>query len=357
MDMKESVGDFKDLVYGEVEGSLVFVPWQQAQDLAMVWSALGSSSTWGEFRSLIPPKRYEETLALMSDAIDFDSYFEQESQANPSSREEALSAFREIDIGERLPLDDDPFPGYDLPWVADGDYPEWPAQEMLKWMPTVLAREPYGRVEDSVHNGRFLVLDPAREKAILAELAAAGFSCIKDQELVEQACGHGPPVSLHRATPDLLIALKSPNMQVRLSAIDALESMGESAVPALIQALKDSDPAVRSGSASALGHIRPTTSAMIAALIEALRDDSEGVCHSAGYALGAIGPEARAAIPSLIRALRHPSAKVRDGAGWALGHIGPEARDAIPFLVEAQGDPATQWRATWALGKIAPSND
>ena len=162
----------------------------------------------------------------------------------------------------------------------------------------------------------------------------------------------GSPALLTAATVAPFVALASTNQQVQWSAIDALEEIGESAMPALIQALKSSDKSVRCGAASVLGKIRPVSHDIVTALIESLKDESEDVSHSAGYALGHIGLPASLAIPALIEALGHKSPKVREGAGWALGHMGPAAAAAIPALTDAMQDPQTRWRATWALDRI-----
>ncbi|MBN3896319.1 MAG: HEAT repeat domain-containing protein [Nostoc sp. NOS(2021)] len=63
----------------------------------------------------------------------------------------------------------------------------------------------------------------------------------------------------HRATVDNLIAaLKNPSVDVRRTAASALGNLGsqaKSAVPALTEALKDSDPGVRQNADSALKRI------------------------------------------------------------------------------------------------------
>ena len=176
--------DSTDLVFGEIEGGLVFMPRASAQDLAAVWRGLGLAKTWAQFRSMVSPVRYEQTLKTLGEGIDFESYFEEEGETEPGlSREEALRRYRALEVGERLPVDDDVFPGYDLPTVGDGDYPEWPHQEMLNWMPKEVLERPFSRVQESVHNGSFLELDPAAEAEIVAALTSAGFRCRKDQRL------------------------------------------------------------------------------------------------------------------------------------------------------------------------------
>jgi hypothetical protein len=172
------------VVYGTVGESLIFIPRKQAEELATVWAALGSR-TWGELRSRLSRKRFEKLKHLL-DRIDFDTFYEEQRKENPRlTRKKALEAYRELEPDERLPLDDEPCCLPDA--VGDGDWPEWPAQEMLKWMPENI---PGARGEMSFLNGPCLTLDPAHEAEIVAAVEAAGYRCIKEERLVRQACGY-----------------------------------------------------------------------------------------------------------------------------------------------------------------------
>src|SRR5215471_3644649 len=98
-----------------------------------------------------------------------------------------------------------------------------------------------------------------------------------------------------------------------LGALDASE-----AVPALIDALKDSEAAVREQVAWALGAIGDHRA--VDGLIGALSDSAAGVRRQAAWALGAIGD--RRAVSALTKALKDADAGVRRQAAWALGAIG-----------------------------------
>lgn len=89
--------------------------------------------------------------------------------------------------GPDAPFDRDLIPGH-----VDGDWPEWPAREMLKWMPAELLTR-FGRTEASVLNGDYLRIDPRHEAALAAALEGAGWTCIKDDALVSAASGYGYP--------------------------------------------------------------------------------------------------------------------------------------------------------------------
>jgi HEAT repeat protein len=98
-----------------------------------------------------------------------------------------------------------------------------------------------------------------------------------------------------------------------LGALDASE-----AVPALVEALKDSEAGVREQAAWALGAIGDRRG--VDGLIGALGDSAPGVRRQAAWALGAIGD--RRAVNALTKALKDTDAGVRRQAAWALGAIG-----------------------------------
>src|SRR5262245_39052081 len=61
-----------------------------------------------------------------------------------------------------------------------------------------------------------------------------------------------------------------------------------------VKLLKSPKAEVRGEAARALGQIGPKAKSAVPALIDALKDKNEGVRNDAAVALGAIGPEARA---------------------------------------------------------------
>ena len=97
-------------------------------------------------------------------------------------------------------------------------------------------------------------------------------------------------------------------------AIKVLVEIGASSVPALLEALEDSNP-----------HIRANM-----------------IC-----ALGSIGPNAVYAVPTLIEMLRATESYVRMNAVSALGEIGPGAQEAVPYLVEFMEDTDSSLEESW----------
>lgn len=93
------------------------------------------------------------------------------------------------------------------------------------------------------------------------------------------------------------------------------------ATPALLDALKDKEAAVRQSAAATLRTLAPTEAVVVVALAEALKDESALVRQHAAEALKHIGPAAQAAVPALTTALHDESVPVRTQAAEALARI------------------------------------
>jgi hypothetical protein len=149
------------LVFGEIkkagEATLIFIPEADALRLAAIRRAIASSSTWADFFRLMPPADLTYVLNSMRDCDD---------DPQPS----------------------DTFDVERLPGFCDGDWPSWPEQEMLTWLPAHVCRG-FGKMESSVLNGPYLSLDVSRTPEIIAALELAGFAVRWDEELVRRACG------------------------------------------------------------------------------------------------------------------------------------------------------------------------
>jgi HEAT repeat protein len=125
----------------------------------------------------------------------------------------------------------------------------------------------------------------------------------------------------------------------------AIVQLGNSAVPALIVALRDDDPKIRQAACTALGQIGDPSP--VPALIACL--DQQDISEAAANALVQIG---KPAVPALIRAITRPSSRVRCAACTALGQIGDTA--AVPVLIQRLEDADSNVRsaACTALGQI-----
>jgi HEAT repeat protein len=92
------------------------------------------------------------------------------------------------------------------------------------------------------------------------------------------------------------------------AAAEALGRIGPAAVPALIEALRSPEPAVRRKAAEVLGRMGPDAKDATAELIRLLDDPDESVRKAATRTLGRIGPSAQEAVPALMRSLLDPEA-------------------------------------------------
>ncbi len=113
--------------------------------------------------------------------------------------------------------------------------------------------------------------------------------------------------------------LQSDVVAVRRAAARQLaQRTPREAVPALIQALDDAEPAVRSDVARALAAVKDSRATP--ALVRHLGDADPSVRCYAAYALGEIHD--RQAAGALLAALEDPAWVVREQAAWALREIG-----------------------------------
>ncbi len=118
----------------------------------------------------------------------------------------------------------------------------------------------------------------------------------------------------------------------------ALGSLGASAAPLLVEALKDPDPDIRAAAAGGLKKMGADARVALPALLQALNDKNTYVVAWSVEALGNIGAEAKEAVPELIRLLHPVQEYPRRAAAEALGKMGPDAKAAIPALLEALED-------------------
>jgi hypothetical protein len=180
----------QEVVYSEIDDYLVFIPKELAAELWACHQALRSSKTWRELRARISAAEYRKLIEPMDDAADFQAYARERLENDPGlTLDEVRSEYLDLPIGERLPEDDDPFSQDDVPWTYDGDWPEWPAQEMLDWVPASI-QEQYGSIEPSHLSGECLTFDPDDEDRLLFAFRRLGYRCMRDDELVRRSSGY-----------------------------------------------------------------------------------------------------------------------------------------------------------------------
>jgi hypothetical protein len=132
------------------------------------------------------------------------------------------------------------------------------------------------------------------------------------------------------------------------SAVYAFRQIGQPAVPALIEVLRDrtlpdrdnvKQPA-RYQAALALGYIGPAAKEAVPTLLAIIRDrtEDEGVRWAAASALGSIGDRPDEVVPALLAVLDEPEIG-QSNLGWyvigALSHLATAHPAARPVLVQA----------------------
>jgi hypothetical protein len=159
--MRKHSAKNREVVYADYNDELIFLPIELALELAQIRTALDNSKTWGEFQANVPAHVYEEIMEGMKDDEDL----------------------------EALPQPDDTFDAHAIPGYDDGDWPIWPLQEMLNWMPKDIQHR-FGKVVPSALNGDCLELTAGKTDEIVRALESRGFSCTEDESLVIRACGY-----------------------------------------------------------------------------------------------------------------------------------------------------------------------
>jgi HEAT repeat protein/V8-like Glu-specific endopeptidase len=160
------------------------------------------------------------------------------------------------------------------------------------------------------------------------------------------------------AVPALIERLKDDSGDVRLEAAKTLGNLGplaKSAVPALAEALQRRDKRhdVRQEVALAIGSIHADDPVGASALEAGLRDPIREVRLSSLQGLEKLGPEGKTTVPQVLKALKEKDREMRGQAVVTLGAIGPDAKEAVGQLAQiVVDDKELRVPAGQALGKI-----
>ncbi|HEV3119888.1 MAG TPA: HEAT repeat domain-containing protein [Gemmataceae bacterium] len=167
--------------------------------------------------------------------------------------------------------------------------------------------------------------------------------------------------ALKPAIPALTRAVSDPSFEVRLRALEAMETIGleaSAASAALIRETRDPNLFVRWGAARALGKVALNHPKLaVPALARLLQDEDFDVNIAAARALDRFGADAVAALPELIKAITASDAEKRKEVLRTIQSIGPEAAPAIPAVIErlSDPDPAVRQAAADLLGRFGPA--
>lgn len=153
------------------------------------------------------------------------------------------------------------------------------------------------------------------------------------------------------AIPILKDILNDSDTNLRLTTVEALGRIGDSAVQTLVYALNDPESDIRMSATVALGRIGPPSVSAIPNLEQALRYDYWRIRPTAAAALGAIGEPC---IPILVSVLKHPDPNTRQSFVEALRQIGSLAHSAVPQLITLLSDRDwdVRWKTIWTLEQI-----
>ena len=130
---------------------------------------------------------------------------------------------------------------------------------------------------------------------------------------------------------------------------------GENAMPVLLGALADAEPAVAAAAAFGLGELGDTTARPVAALASALASGPVGVAAEAAHALGKLpAPAAYAALTRTLSAAETVDARTAREALLAIWrHPGQPATLATVLPWTADARPGVRWAGTFALMRVA----
>lgn len=147
--------DDTKIIYGDLGGELVFIPQARADELIAVRLALAEAKTWGELLARLAACSAEAHQYI----AEFDGY-----------------------------AVDDLFDSGQIGAIADGDWPAWPKQEMLAWVPDDI-RERFGQIQRTTLNGESLVFTEDQAQLLVAAFKAKGFIVTRDDSAVASASG------------------------------------------------------------------------------------------------------------------------------------------------------------------------
>lgn len=136
------------------------------------------------------------------------------------------------------------------------------------------------------------------------------------------------------------------------AALKALGPAAATAVPSLVECLKDNDKKVRSEAAEILGKTGVATKPVRDALLLALNDEESA--FNASHALGVLGRKEANVVYELIEVAK---SKKKPAAYWAavsFVELGEKSKPALPVLIELCRNPTpdSDWEAVKAIGMI-----
>ncbi|MDF1665293.1 MAG: HEAT repeat domain-containing protein [Planctomycetota bacterium] len=118
----------------------------------------------------------------------------------------------------------------------------------------------------------------------------------------------------------------------------AMGTKGEVAIPALFNALKDSDSETRIYVKQSLNQLTPSSAEHIPILLDVMNGSDQSTAIFGVRLLARMGPKAKKAIPAMIGTLKKAGRSLGGEILLALSQIGPEAKSVQKLLVEKLKD-------------------
>jgi HEAT repeat protein len=164
-------------------------------------------------------------------------------------------------------------------------------------------------------------------------------------------------MSARPAVPALIEALDDSDPAVREAAHDTLSAI-DTPVPALLEALKHKSANVRAGAADLLGSVDPGASGVLSHLTDASKDADATVREHALTSLGQLARKDQRALPPLIDGLQDREPKVRCSVLSWIANLGIKGKASLPKLLKAMKDPDpdVRYAAAGAIAKVGPAD-
>jgi HEAT repeat protein len=157
-----------------------------------------------------------------------------------------------------------------------------------------------------------------------------------------------------KLVPVLTKAVSEGEPSLTAEALAAASPLGEAALPAVVEALKQ--PSGRGRAAAIILHLGPKAAVAAEALGQALVDKDAEVRSELLFALASLGAAAEPAQAAIVKTLDDPDPRVQAVAAYALGNIGTKAAEAAPRLRKdlESPEPLVRVASAWALVHVAP---
>jgi hypothetical protein len=155
-DRDRNLGRVVEWVVGEFDDSLLVLPVEEAERLAVLHDALENASSWGELLCEIG--------------------------ADPRLLEQVRAQY-----GDELPDEAEPFEREQIPGCYEGDWPSIPAELMASWLQDSIAD--LGTSGPTLFGGDLMRVAPGHRREVLVRLRQVGLRCREDDDLASRASG------------------------------------------------------------------------------------------------------------------------------------------------------------------------